>query len=77
MLDDCEVVRFERVDFFMDKVTGAFVLNEINTMPGFTSISMFPMMCGASGLNYGDLIDELIELGQKEWERRNHLRFRK
>lgn len=50
-----------RVDFFF---TGAeFVVNEINTMPGFTPISMFPTCWLASGLSYPELIDELIELG--------------
>ncbi|MET0304124.1 MAG: D-alanine--D-alanine ligase family protein [Microbacteriaceae bacterium] len=51
-----------RVDFFY---TGdAFVLNEVNTMPGFTPISMFPKCWEASGLAYTDLITELIELGR-------------
>jgi D-alanine-D-alanine ligase len=50
-----------RVDFFY---TGdRFVLNEVNTMPGFTPISMFPKCWQASGVEYGDLITELIELG--------------
>jgi D-alanine-D-alanine ligase len=50
-----------RVDFFF---TGSgFVVNEINTMPGFTPISMFPACWLASGLSYPDLIDELITLG--------------
>ncbi|MBC7590852.1 MAG: D-alanine--D-alanine ligase [Salinibacterium sp.] len=50
-----------RVDFFF---TGTeFVVNELNTMPGFTPISMFPKCWAASGLNYPDLIDELISLG--------------
>lgn len=50
-----------RVDFFIDKSTGEIYINEINTLPGFTSISMFPKMCGASGLNYTDLIGLLLE----------------
>jgi D-alanine-D-alanine ligase len=49
-----------RVDFFLTE-TG-FVLNEINTMPGFTSISMFPRCWQETGLNYSDLIDELIQV---------------
>lgn len=49
-----------RVDFFIDKDSGKIYLNEINTIPGFTSISMFPKMCEASGLAYKDLIDLLI-----------------
>ena len=50
-----------RADFFLT-ATG-FVLNEVNTMPGFTPISMFPKCWLASGLSYSELIDELIELG--------------
>jgi D-alanine-D-alanine ligase len=51
-----------RVDFFLDKETDEFYLNEINTLPGFTSISMYPKLWAATGLKYGDLIDKLIEL---------------
>lgn len=51
-----------RVDFFMDKKTGALMLNEVNTIPGFTSISMFPSMCVSGGLSYPDLIDELLAM---------------
>jgi D-alanine-D-alanine ligase len=51
-----------RVDFFLDKKTNAFYLNEINTLPGFTSISMYPKLWEATGLKYSDLLDKLIEL---------------
>ncbi|WP_346986693.1 D-alanine--D-alanine ligase family protein [Agrococcus sp. ARC_14] len=51
-----------RVDFFVSPEHG-IVLNEVNTMPGFTSISMFPVVWQASGIGYGELITELIELG--------------
>lgn len=51
-----------RVDFLMDPKSGKVYLNEINTMPGFTKISMYPKMWEASGLPYSDLIDELIQL---------------
>lgn len=50
-----------RVDFFIDKDNGKIYLNEINTLPGFTSISMFPKMCDASGLKYADLIELLLD----------------
>ena len=50
-----------RVDFFVDKTNGKIYLNEINTLPGFTSISMFPKMCEASGLKYSDLIELLLD----------------
>src|SRR5229473_6083532 len=52
-----------RVDFLMDPRTRKIYLNEINTMPGFTAISMYPKLWAASGLPYADLIDRLIELG--------------
>jgi D-alanine-D-alanine ligase len=52
-----------RVDFLMDPTTRKIYLNEINTMPGFTSISMYPKLWAASGLPYTDLIDRLIQLG--------------
>lgn len=50
-----------RVDFFISKDTNEVFLNEINTMPGFTSISMFPKMCDAAGLKYPELIELLID----------------
>src|ERR1700674_2665116 len=52
-----------RVDFLMDPLTRKIYLNEINTMPGFTAISMYPKLWAASGLDYPDLIDRLIQLG--------------
>jgi D-alanine-D-alanine ligase len=51
-----------RVDFFLDKKTNEFFLNEINTLPGFTSISMYPKLWEATGLKYSDLLDKLITL---------------
>ena len=50
-----------RVDFFIDKDTKAVYLNEINTMPGFTSISMFPKMCEAAGLEFKALVKLLLD----------------
>jgi D-alanine-D-alanine ligase len=52
-----------RVDFLMDPKTRKIYLNEINTMPGFTAISMYPKLWAASGLEYSDLIDRLIQFG--------------
>ncbi len=52
-----------RVDFLVDKKTHDVYLNEINTLPGFTKYSMFPLLCKDAGLAYRDLIDTLIELG--------------
>ena len=51
-----------RVDFFYDETTGTVYLNEINTIPGFTPISMYPKLWEASGIPYAKLIDRLIEL---------------
>lgn len=51
-----------RVDFFFEERGRGFVLNEINTMPGFTPISGFPTMWQASGMTYGELCDELVQL---------------
>ncbi|MGH9838755.1 MAG: D-alanine--D-alanine ligase [Blastocatellia bacterium] len=51
-----------RVDFFLERGTDRLLVNEINTMPGFTSISMYPKLWDASGIGYGQLIDRLIEL---------------
>ena len=52
-----------RVDFLMDPTTRKIYLNEINTMPGFTAISMYPKLWAASGVAYPQLIERLIELG--------------
>jgi len=54
-----------RVDFLIDPKTRKIFLNEINTMPGFTSISMYPKLWAASGVSYGELIDRLIQLGME------------
>ena len=52
-----------RVDFLMDPKTRKIYLNEINTMPGFTSISMYPKLWAAFGVRYPELIERLIQLG--------------
>lgn len=59
----CECKGLSRVDFFVDKETGEIKLNEINTLPGFTSISMYPKLWAESGLPIGELLDKLIEYG--------------
>ena len=55
-----------RVDFFLERRTGRIFLNEVNTIPGFTSISMYPKLWEASGLSFRELIDRLIELGLEQ-----------
>ena len=57
-----------RVDFFVKKNTGEVIFNEINTMPGFTDISMYPMLCEARGIGTPQLVDKLIQLGLQRWE---------
>jgi D-alanine-D-alanine ligase len=64
-----------RVDFLLETATGKFFINEINTIPGFTSISMYPKMWEASGLPYSALIDRLIELALERHELRRSLRY--
>jgi D-alanine-D-alanine ligase len=59
-----------RVDFLMDKKSGHFFFNESNTIPGFTSISMYPKMWEASGLGYSDLLTRLVELALARYDRR-------
>jgi len=62
-----------RVDLFLDKVDGKFYFNEVNTMPGFTSISMYPKMWEASGVSYGDLLTKLVELAIARKTRKSSL----
>jgi D-alanine-D-alanine ligase len=57
-----ECAGMARVDFLLEQSTGKLYINEINTIPGFTSISMYPKMWEASGLGFSALIDRLIEL---------------
>ncbi|MBV9401512.1 MAG: D-alanine--D-alanine ligase [Bryobacterales bacterium] len=64
-----------RVDFLMETATGKFLINEINTVPGFTSISMFPKMWEAAGLPYPALIDRLIELALQRHRERQTTRY--
>ena len=63
---------FARVDFFVDKTTNQIYLNEINTLPGFTRISMFPMLWQAAGLSYADTIERIIELGYERYYDQNN-----
>ena len=54
-----------RIDFFVEKDTNKIYLNEINTMPGFTEISMYPKMIENMGISYSELLDKLIEIATK------------
>lgn len=66
-----ELSGLARIDFFVRKDNREILLNEVNSMPGFTAISMFPRMCEASGLAYPDLLDKLINLALERHARRN------
>ena len=54
-----------RLDFFVNDEDGEPVFNEINTLPGFTTISMYPKLFAASGIPMGKLIDQLLQLAQE------------
>jgi D-alanine-D-alanine ligase len=64
-----------RVDFLMEPKTGKIYLNEINTMPGFTSISMYPKLWAASGLEYPELIDRLVQLALERHQEKRKNRY--
>jgi D-alanine-D-alanine ligase len=62
-----------RVDFFLERATDRVLVNELNTLPGFTAISMYPKLWEASGLPLPELLDELIRLALARRERRDRL----
>jgi D-alanine-D-alanine ligase len=64
-----------RVDFLLEAATGKLYINEINTIPGFTSISMYPKMWEASGIGFAALIDRLIGLALERQERKKATKF--
>jgi D-alanine-D-alanine ligase len=66
-----------RADFFIEKETNRIFLNELNTLPGFTSISMYPKLWQASGLSYPQLVDRLIELALERKAQRDHTERRR
>jgi D-alanine-D-alanine ligase len=70
---DCEGMA--RVDFFLEAATGKLLINEINTIPGFTSISMYPKMWEHSGIGFSALIDQLIELALDRQKKKKATRF--
>src|SRR5690606_4923239 len=62
-----------RVDFLLSRTTGQVFVNEVNTIPGFTPISMYPKLWEASGLPYAELIDRLIQLAIQRWQEKQAL----
>lgn len=71
----CDCAGLSRVDFLMDPKSGKFYINEVNTMPGFTSISMYPKLWGATGVAYPELIDRLIQLGLERHRERKRNQY--
>jgi D-alanine-D-alanine ligase len=70
-----ECLGMARVDFFLEHRTGRIYLNEINTIPGFTSISMYPKLWEASGLGYSDLLDRLIQLALAQHREKQRTKY--
>ena len=64
-----------RVDFFVETGTGRIYINELNTLPGFTSISMYPKMWEHDGIGFSRLVERLLELALERHARRRALRF--
>jgi D-alanine-D-alanine ligase len=64
-----------RVDFLMDSSSGKFFVNEINTIPGFTSISMYPKMLEYSGVPYAELLDRLIQLALDRYRAKGETQY--
>jgi D-alanine-D-alanine ligase len=64
-----ELDGYARVDLFLDRENGAYYLNEVNTLPGFTSISMFPKLFELSGIPYTELLTKLIDLALLRYQR--------
>jgi D-alanine-D-alanine ligase len=69
----CGISGMARVDFFLERQTDRVLLNELNTLPGFTAISMYPKLWEASGLPLPKLLDELIRLAIERKEKRDRL----
>lgn len=63
---------FARIDFFVDKDTGDVYINEINTIPGFTKYSMFPLMWKEAGLSFRELVERIVELGYERYYAKNN-----
>lgn len=75
---DClELSGMARVDLFLDKNNGKFYFNEVNTIPGFTSISMYPKMMEASGVPYAELLHRLVQLALQKQKKKHALKREK
>ncbi len=69
----CGCDAMARVDFLLDRQSGVFYVNELNSIPGFTPISMYPKLLGLSGVPYPELLDRLVSLALRRHERRRQL----
>ena len=68
----CDCSGFARVDFFVDQRTGEVYINEINTIPGFTKYSMFPMMWREVGVGFTELIERIVNFGYERYHAKNN-----
>src|SRR5699024_5502643 len=71
---DC--LGYARVDVFLTE-SGEVIVNEINTLPGFTSISMYPKLMEESGIPYSELLDKLIDLSIEKYNEKNNIKYKK
>ena len=60
------------MDFFVEKETGEVYINEINTIPGFTKYSMFPLMWAEVGVSFSELIERIIDYGYERYNAKNN-----
>lgn len=63
---------FARIDFFVDKDTGKVYINEINSIPGFTKYSMFPLMWKEAGVSFRELVERIVDLGYERYYAKNN-----
>jgi D-alanine-D-alanine ligase len=70
-----ELSGMARVDFFLEKDDERIYLNEVNTIPGFTSISMYPKLWEASGIGFRELIDKLIQLAFEQHKEKMRTKY--
>jgi D-alanine-D-alanine ligase len=66
-----------RVDFLLDKESENIYISELNTIPGFTQISMYPKLWEASGIHYSQLVDRLIQLALERKTERDHTIYKR
>ncbi len=71
----CAIDGMARVDFFRESGSGRILINEVNTIPGFTSISMYPRLCGEAGIPYPELLNRLADLALERHREREQIRY--